>query len=170
MDALPGLRYIARGLLFAAIGLGIGISIAVAVTQVTGRELEEPAVAIGYVFTLIGWLLGVGVWGSWAKEWLDVEPKDQDDPGWRRYFGFSLDHKVIGIQYLTTLMVVFLLAGILATLLRIELLDAGDSFLSASNYNTIMSLHGIMMVAVAVASIIGGFGNFTVSLMIEQRT
>jgi len=63
-------------------------------------------------------------------------------------------------------MVVFLLAGILAMVLRIELLDAGENFLSASNYNTIMSLHGIMMVAVAVASIIGGFGNFTVPLMI----
>ena len=166
MGALSGLRYIARGLLFAAIGLGIGIAIALAVTQVTGRELEEPAIAIGYVFALIGWLLGVGVWGTWAKEWLDLEPKDQDDPGWRRYFGFSLDHKVIGIQYLTTLMVVFLLAGILSILLRIELLDAGENFLSASNYNTIMSLHGIMMVAVAVASIIGGLGNFTVPLMI----
>jgi hypothetical protein len=70
MGALSGLRYIARGLLFAAIGLGIGIgiAIAVAVTQVTGRELEEPAVAIGYVFALIGWLLGIGVWGTWAKE------------------------------------------------------------------------------------------------------
>ena len=166
MGALSGLRYIARGLLFAAIGLGIGIGVAAVITQVTGRELEEPAVAIGYVFALIGWLLGVGVWGAWAREWLDLETKNQGDAGWKRYFGFSLDHKVIGIQYLTTLMIIFLLAGLLAVLLRIELLDAGESFLSATNYNTAMSLHGIMMVAVAVATIIGGFGNFTVPLMI----
>ena len=72
MGALSGLQYIARGLLFAAIGLGIGIAIAVAVTEMTGRELAEPAIAIGYVFALLGWLLGVGVWGTWAREWLDL--------------------------------------------------------------------------------------------------
>ena len=41
------------------------------------------------------------------------------------------DQKTIGVQYLVTLVVLFLLAGLLATLLRVELMDPGQDIMSA---------------------------------------
>jgi cytochrome c oxidase subunit 1 len=77
-----------------------------------------------------------------------------------------LDHKVIGVQYLVTFVIVFLVGGALAMLMRIELMGSGNTIMGDDLYNTSMSLHGIMMVAVAVATIIGGFANFMIPLMI----
>ena len=42
--------------------------------------------------------------------------------GWLRYFSFSLDHKVIGIQYLVCGFLFYLIGGTLASAIRIELL------------------------------------------------
>lgn len=167
MAGISALRYVGRGLLFASIGLGIGVALGSLVAQITGRPPAEIRIAIGYVFALIGWLGGVGMWSVWAREWFGRgEGRESSAQGWRRYFVFNLDHKVIGVQYLVTFMVLFLLAGLLALLLRLELMDAGENFLGANDYNTTMGLHGIIMVAVAVATIIGGFANFFVPLMI----
>ncbi|MGA7935739.1 MAG: cytochrome c oxidase subunit I, partial [Kovacikia sp.] len=40
---------------------------------------------------------------------------------WRKYFSFSTDHKVIGIQYLVTTFIFYLIGGVLATAVRTEL-------------------------------------------------
>jgi cytochrome c oxidase subunit 1 len=166
MATVLAMRNVIRGLVFAVIGLGLGIAFAKLLTSVTGRPLEEPAVALGYLLALIGWILGVGLWDVWAKEWFGLSPKVSNETGWGRYFTFSIDHKVIGVQYLITFVVIFLLAGFLSILMRIELIDSGKVIMGDDLYNTTMSLHGIMMVAVAVATIIGGFANFVVPLMI----
>ena len=79
---------------------------------------------------------------------------------------FNIDHKVIGIQYLTSLAVVFLLAGLLAMAMRLELADSGQNVFTKNEYNTTMSLHGIMMVAVAVAAVMGGFANYVLPLIL----
>lgn len=46
----------------------------------------------------------------------------ESQSGWQRYFRFSTDHKVIGIQYLVTTFIFFLIGGLLAMLIRAELL------------------------------------------------
>ncbi|MBI2911333.1 MAG: cbb3-type cytochrome c oxidase subunit I [Chloroflexi bacterium] len=92
--------------------------------------------------------------------------KQAEVPGWRRYFRFTTDHKVIGVQYLVTFLVVFLLAGLLAVLIRLELMAPGPTVMGSNEFNVTMGLHGIMMVAVAVAAIIGGFANFILPLLI----
>ncbi len=73
---------------------------------------------------------------------------------------------MIGIQYLVSFLVVFMLAGLFAMLMRWELFGPGQDVMDAGTYNTVMSLHGIMMVAVAVAATMGAFGNFVVPIMI----
>ena len=166
MATLVAMSNIIRGLVFAGVGLGLGIALAILLTGITGEPLAEPAIALGYLLALIGWLLGVGVWKTWAREWIGLTPNGANETGWNRYFSFSTDHKVIGIQYLVTFMVVFLLGGLLSMLMRLELIDSGTTIMGADLYNTTMSLHGIMMVAVAVATIIGGFANFMIPLMI----
>ncbi len=106
------------------------------------------------------------MWGIWSREWFGLKPRPWRTEGWQRYFTFSLDHKVIGVQYLTTFMVLFLLAGLIALLLRLELMSPGQDFLGPNEFNTAMGLHGIIMVAVAVATIMGGFANYVLPIMI----
>jgi cytochrome c oxidase subunit 1 len=166
MGFLAAFKHIGRGLLFAAIGLGIGVAFGSFVAEITDGPPLQIRVSLGYVFALFGWLIGVGLWQVMIREWFGLEPKPHDNHGWQRYFSFSLDHKVIGVQYLVTLVILFLVAGLLAMLIRVELMDAGQNFLNATDYNTTMSLHGMIMVAVAVASIMGGFANFVVPLLI----
>lgn len=166
LSALSGFRYVARGLATASVGLLIGVGLGFLVSGLTGRPPAEIVITIGYIFALIGWLLGVGAWDAWAREWFGRPARPVVEKGWRRYFSFCTDHKVIGVQYLVTMVVLFLLGGLMAVLIRIELSDPGQTIMGPSGFNTTMGLHGIMMIAVAVAALIGGFANFAVPLLI----
>jgi cytochrome c oxidase subunit 1 len=126
----------------------------------------EVVISVGYLFALIGWLLGVGVWDYWAREWFGLEAKTNDRHGWRRYFSFDTDHKVIGVQYLVTFVIMLLVGGTFAMLMRTELLSSGRGIMSPATYNQIMSLHGMFMIAVAVTIIMGPFGNFIMPIML----
>jgi cytochrome c oxidase subunit 1 len=160
-------RAVLRGVLWGLVGFAVGWGATAGVQAVAGRSAGGPAPFIlGYVGGLVGWLLGVGVWHAWTREWLGLPPRVEEPAGWRRYLSFNTDHKVIGVQYLATFVVVFLLAGLLAMLVRLELIAPGQTIMGPSRYNEVMSLHGILMIAVAVAVIIGGLGNFLVPLMI----
>jgi cytochrome c oxidase subunit 1 len=153
------------GLIFFYLGLGF-VAVLRAIfgyPDVWGGEIN---IVGGYVFGVIGWIMGIGMWGLWGREWFGLKTYPRHAPGWQRYFTFNTDHKVIGIQYLVTFIIVFLLAGALALLMRLELASSGMQFLSNSQYNGTMGLHGILMVAVAVAAVVGGAGNYAVPLMI----
>lgn len=162
------MKPVIRGIVWSAVGFAIGAGLTMALRLALGREpwSTEPVVLVGYLGALPGWLLGVGLWQAWAREWLGLPVTPFEAQGWRRYFGFNTDHKVIGVQYLVTFVAVFLLAGLLAMIFRAELMFAGRQFLSPASFNHLMSLHGIIMITVAVASIIGSFGNYAVPLMI----
>ncbi len=159
-----------RGACYAAIGFLVGPGAAFLVRLTGGPAWPlETVVTVGYPFALAGWLAGVGAWDVWARGWFGRPLKDDHVQDWRRYFRFTTDHKVIGIQYLVTFIALFLLAGALAVLMRIELAAPGRAILSATQYNHVMSLHGIIMIAVAVAVLIGGFGNYCVPLLIGAQ-
>jgi cytochrome c oxidase subunit 1 len=156
-----------RGLIGAAIGAALGVAAVVLVRSASGHNSWhfEQAFVVAYMLALPGWLLGVGLWSRWAKEWLGMET-EHDKAGPERYLAFTTDHKVIGIQYLITFLLLFLFAGLLAMAIRAHLLTPEGAVFSEANYNRVMSMHGIIMVAVAVASVIGGLGNYFVPLMI----
>lgn len=157
-----------RGLVYGGIGFLLGGGGTVLVSRLTGREAwpVEPMITVGYLLGLVGWLLGVGVWDIWAREWFGLPARKETVHGWPRYFRFTTDHKVIGVQYLVTFVVLFLLAGLFAMLMRVELAAPGLTIMTFGGFNHVMSLHGIIMIAVAVATIIGGLGNYAVPLMI----
>jgi cytochrome c oxidase subunit 1 len=159
-----------KGALGAAIGYAIGWGLTAAVQTAMGNPRGGmTGLVFGYVVALLGWLLGVGMWRMWIRDLLGMAPKlDVPERGLGRYLRFNVDHKVIGIQYLGTFVVVFLLAGALAMVMRFELMDAVAD-LDPDVYNQVMSLHGILMIAVAVAALLGGFGNYLVPLMIGAR-
>jgi cytochrome c oxidase subunit 1 len=157
-----------KGLLFGALGFLVGSGLAAAIRLLAGRTPWSPEVllAAGYPPGLVGWLLGVGMWDYWVREWFGLprRPEPEDGPG--RFFRFCTDHKVIGVQYLVTFTAVMLAGGLLAMLMRLELMQPGVGVLGLAGYNAVMSLHGIFMIAVAVAILLGGFANFLVPLMV----
>ena len=159
-----------RGFLWGTMGFGIGAATVALIRTATGHDAWELELSfvVGYVFGLVGWLFGIGVWERLAREWLGLSTADGPG-GPARYLSFCTDHKVVGIQYLVTFLVLFLLAGLFAMLIRIQLLNPEDPVLNDGMYNRVMSMHGIIMVAVAVASVIGGFGNYFVPIMIGAR-
>ena len=159
---------ILKGALGAFVGYVVGAGLVTAIRAVTGADPWDLEVATmgAYLPMLAGWLLGVGVWQYWARRWFGREVKPYTVTGWKRYFNFDGDHKVIGIQYLVTFLFMFFLAGLFAMVMRWELMNPGEDLLTASSYNGFMSLHGTMMVFVAVAATVGAFGNYVVPLMI----
>jgi cytochrome c oxidase subunit 1 len=162
---------IVKGVFGAILGYVIGAGLVTAIRVATGADAWdlEVATAGAYLPTLGGWLLGVGVWDYWARPWFGKSAKAYTATGWKRFFNFDTDHKVIGIQYLVTFLFIFFLAGLFAMLMRWELMNPGEDLLTASSYNGFMSLHGTMMVFVAVAATIGAFGNYVVPLMIGAK-
>ena len=53
---------------------------------------------------------------------------EQNTDNWWHYFTFNQDHKVIGIQYLVTSFIFFLIAGLLAMLIRAELITPASAW------------------------------------------
>jgi len=56
------------------------------------------------------------------------------------------DHKRIGILYLISLSVFFLIGGTLAGLIRLELLTPQSDLMSADTYNKVFTMHGVIMI------------------------
>ncbi|HEY9800310.1 MAG TPA: cytochrome c oxidase subunit I [Leptolyngbyaceae cyanobacterium] len=89
---------------------------------------------------------------------------------WRDYFTFNIDHKVIGIQYLVTAFVFYLIGGLMAIAIRTELATPDADFIDPNLYNAFMTNHGTIMIFLwIVPSAIGGFGNYLIPLMIGAR-
>jgi cytochrome c oxidase subunit I len=94
----------------------------------------------------------------------------EPENNWRQYFGFSTDHKVIGIQYLVTTFIFYLVGGFLATLVRTELATPESDFVSREVYNGLFTVHATVMIFLwIVPAATGGFGNYLVPLMIGAR-
>jgi cytochrome c oxidase subunit 1 len=89
--------------------------------------------------------------------------------GWRSWLT-TLDHKRIGIIYLVLTLVAFLLGGIYAMMIRVELLTPGPTIMEAVTYNKAFTLHGVIMILLfMIPAIPGIFGNFFIPLMIGAR-
>ena len=96
-----------------------------------------------------------------------IHPEPQ---GFIRRYIFSIDHKIIGIQYLITGFVFMMLAGLLAEIIRTQLLQASGGFVSPDVYNEVYSIHGSTMVWLVVIPLLtGAFGNIIMPLQIGAR-
>jgi cytochrome c oxidase subunit 1 len=78
----------------------------------------------------------------------------------------STDHKVIGYLYLSTAVVFFLIAGIMALLMRTELARPGLQFLTNEQYNQLFTMHGTLMLLMFATPLFVGFANFIMPLQI----
>src|ERR1700728_2701509 len=69
---------------------------------------------------------------------------------------YTLDHKRIGLMYLVMVCFAFLLGGIFALILRLELFTRGKTIIDAETYNRAFTLHGAIMVFLFIIPSIPG--------------
>ncbi len=85
---------------------------------------------------------------------------------WQDYFGFSTDHKVIGIQYLVTAFLFYFIGGAMAEVMRTELATPDPDFIQPEFYNQLMTMHGTIMLFLWIIPAGAAFANYLIPLMI----
>jgi cytochrome c oxidase subunit 1 len=82
----------------------------------------------------------------------------------------STDHKRIGLLYLISLSFFFLVGVTFGFLMRLELLTPGRTIMDAQTYNSIFTLHGVIMIFLfVIPGIPAVFGNFALPLLIGAK-
>ncbi len=81
----------------------------------------------------------------------------------------TTDHKKIGILYLVTTFVFFVLGGVEALLMRTQLAVPENNLITPEHYNELFTLHGTTMIFLFVVPVMAGFGNYFLPLMIGAR-
>ncbi len=82
----------------------------------------------------------------------------------------TTDHKRIAILYLCSITAMFILGGLFAVGIRLELLTPQGDFVQADTYNKLFTMHGVVMVFFfLIPSIPAVLGNFLVPMMIGAR-
>src|SRR5918912_562895 len=119
----------------------------------------------------IGFLIGLGAFDYWFY-WAAGKPTRAEDHSghgarsWRDYLRVNTDHKVIGMQYLVTTVIVFLVGGMLALLVRAELARPGMQFVDTQTFNGLFSVHASLMIFLFIIPAFAGLANFVVPLML----
>ena len=103
-----------------------------------------------------------------ARPQIIAHDVDRPRRGWIVWLT-TTDHKKIGILYLYTVLVFFVLGGVEALLLRIQLGAPENTFLTPEKYNQIFTLHGTTMIFLVVVPVWAGFANYFIPLMIGAR-
>lgn len=107
-----------------------------------------------------------------AAEAHDQHSHGQHKLTWRDWV-FTTNHKQIGILYISTAFFFFLLAGIQALIIRVELATPNLDFLvphgGFDTYNGLITMHGTMMIFLWVMPAFAGFINYVVPMMIGAK-
>lgn len=81
----------------------------------------------------------------------------------------TVDHKRIGILYIVTAVVFFIIGGLEALIIRTQLAVPNGTVVDPNLYNQIFTMHGTTMVFLAVMPLNSGFGNYILPLMLGAR-
>src|SRR5918994_1571069 len=158
-----------------ALFFGIGFGLVVGIRALAGWEpvfFWEPIIVVGALTAApIGFLAGLGAFDYWLA-WAfgqPTKPEDHSSHGaysWKDYFRINTDHKVIGIQYVSTTIFFFLAGGLLAMLVRAELAQPEADFVDPQTYNELFSVHASLMIFLFVIPAFAGLANYVLPLMI----
>jgi cytochrome c oxidase subunit 1 len=155
------------------IGHLVGNMISSGLQQIGTSDDNDMPIVMGYLFGIVGWLAGLGVFNDTFRQMLGKpvvgagEGHVGDDLA--KYFRYSLDHKVVGIQYLFAMIGYFLTGGLFAMAIRAELLSPNYHLLSPSAYLQVVGEHGTMMMMMMTSVVMGPLGNYLVPLMIGSK-
>jgi cytochrome c oxidase subunit I len=141
--------------------------------QLPLSDSSDFPIVLGYLLAVVGWLAGLGVFNDPVRQMAGRPVGSGADTeattGLARYFRYSLDHKVVGIQYLVGMIIYFCTAGLFAMAIRAELLSPVHHIFSSSTYIELVGEHGTMMMMLMSSVILGPFGNYLVPLMIGSK-
>src|SRR5205814_1971827 len=76
--------------------------------QLPLSDSPDLPIVLGYLLAIVGWLAGLGVFNDPVRQILGRpvgHAETEATTGMARYFRYSLDHKVVGLQYLTAILV-----------------------------------------------------------------
>ncbi len=98
-------------------------------------------------------------------------PKSYDDTFWKpiSLWLTTTDHKLIGIMYMTTGFLSFLIGGIFALVIRLQLSTPNAHVIDADTYNQLVSAHGTTMIFFFVTIFMTGIANYFVPIMVGAR-
>jgi cytochrome c oxidase subunit 1 len=128
-------------------------------------DLTVPIAEIGVIVALAAFVLGVVAYrGTWLVRKM-------------RFYLFTTDHRVIGMMYLVTALVMFFIGGIYAALIRTDLgfvqglgKDPATTLgITPDVYSTLFTMHGVLMIFLFAMPALAGFGNFLVPSMIGAK-
>ena len=81
----------------------------------------------------------------------------------------TTDHKRIGLLYFWTAFCFFLIGGLEALLIRLQLAQPNGHLVSAETYNQLFTMHGTTMIFLALMPLSASFFNYVVPLQIGAR-
>src|SRR5258708_27195634 len=110
---------------------------------------------------------GEGRRGDGARR-VRAELEMSETRGWKSWVS-TTDHKRIGQLYFYTAFAFFLIGGLEALLIRIQLAKPEKSFVSAETYNQLFTMHGTTMIFLALMPLSAAFFNYIVPLQIGAR-
>src|SRR5688572_20041545 len=119
----------------------------------------------------LGFIVGIGCFDYWFR-WASGAPTIPEDHSghgarrWQDYFKVNTDHKVIGLQYICTTFIFFVLGGVMALLIRAELAAPGQQFVDPNTYNGLFSVHASLMIFLFIIPVFAGIANYVLPLMI----
>lgn len=91
-------------------------------------------------------------------------------PKLAEYLRWSVDHKIIGVQYMATALFFFIIGGALAMLIRWELLTPTLDFSGTGEaYNSLFTIHATIMIFMWIIPMFAGFGNYIVPLQLGAK-
>ena len=99
---------------------------------------------------------------------LGVYTRPRGGTGWRGWVT-TVDHKRIGLLYGAAALVFFVLGGIEALLIRLQLATPDGTVLGADTYNQVYTMHGVTMIFLAAMPLAAAFANYLIPLQIGAR-
>ncbi|MBX3285479.1 MAG: cytochrome c oxidase subunit I [Actinobacteria bacterium] len=112
--------------------------------------------------------LALGSGGELTTRPMGVFARPGEAKGWRSWVT-TVDHKRIGIMYGAAALVFFVIGGIEAMLIRLQLATPDGKLLSADLYNQVYTMHGTTMIFLVIMPLGAAFMNYLMPLQIGAR-
>jgi len=167
----PGLH---RGILATPLGIGLAYAIVLPIRAASHYHpvLDGTAVLqVAMIAAPFAFLIGLGAFDYWFYWAIGRPTRAEDHSGhgartWKDYFRVNTDHKVIGVQYVVHSFLYFMIGGLFAMLMRVQLAQPGGKFVDANTYNGLFSVHATILIFLFVIPVFAGLANFVLPLMI----